>query len=96
MLPFSSDLILLTFNPDRAAEDGFVPWADSGIRQIFLCYWPMLLKYLSIASRPVNSPFEPELGYKETASNPVKTFKYSESFYIIKVYPLTNYFGANG
>lgn len=42
----------ITFIPARIALAGFVPCADFGIRQSFLFYWPIALKYLFIVSKP--------------------------------------------
>jgi len=37
IFPYLSFLTVITFNPAIWADAGFVPWADNGIKQIFLC-----------------------------------------------------------
>ena len=42
IFPFSSHLTITTFIPAITELAGLVPWADEGIRQIFLCPSPLL------------------------------------------------------
>ena len=87
MFPFLSVPTTTILRPATAAEAGFVPWADDGIRQIFLCPSPRLSWYLLIASSPAYSPLAPEFGCKETASNWVIVFKNSHNSSINCWYP---------
>ena len=41
ILPRSSVLVTTTFIPAITAEAGLVPCADAGIKQIFLCEFPL-------------------------------------------------------
>ena len=70
ILPFWSHLTMTTFKPAMIALAGFVPWADSGIKQIFLCEL-LALWYSLILNNPAYSPWAPELGWNDTASKPV-------------------------
>ena len=85
IFPYSSHLIITTFIPAITALAGFVPCADDGIRQIFLCSSPLLLKYSRIIINPVYSPAAPELGWNEIAEKPVISQKSFSSWFINSV-----------
>ena len=59
MLPALSVLTGSTINPAIWAEAGFVPWAETGIRQTFRCFWSMESRYALIARSPEYSPWAP-------------------------------------
>lgn len=63
-MPFLSEAITTTFNPQIAADAGLVPCADAGINTKFLLVSPIESRYLLIASKPAYSPLAPELGWE--------------------------------
>merc|ERR1719486_1453933 len=96
MLPSSSDLTMTHLRPAITAEAGFVPWADTGMRQTFRWPSPMDCWYARIARRPAYSPEAPLLGWTETASKPVILHKSAFNDAIISTYPSVCSRGANG
>ena len=57
--------------PAITALAGLVPWAEEGIKAIFLCESPLLKWYWRITIKPVYSPCAPLFGWKETPAKPV-------------------------
>ena len=56
IVPASVLFTTTTFIPAMTALAGFVPCADAGMRQTFLCCSPRSSWYARIVSRPVYSP----------------------------------------
>ena len=71
MSPASVVVTGTTWSPAMAALAGFVPCAESGIRQTLRFPSPRLSWYARIISSPVNSPCEPAFGCRLTAWKPV-------------------------
>ena len=57
--------------PARTALAGFVPWAETGIRQTLRSPSPRARWKPRIASSPAYSPWEPAFGCSEMAAKPV-------------------------
>ena len=66
--PLSLSLSLSLSSPATAALAGFVPWAETGIKQTLRLLSPRLAWYPLIASKPVYSPLAPLLGWRVKAS----------------------------
>ena len=60
--PSSVVLIVTIFIPDIKAEAGLVPCADTGIKQILRCPYPVASKKFLIVKSPAYSPAAPLLG----------------------------------
>ena len=79
-----------------AALAGFVPCADSGIRQTFRRVSPRLSWYARIISNPVNSPWEPAFGCRLTAWKPVISASWASRSAAMRAKPACCAAGANG
>ena len=73
-LPFSSDLIVTTSKPKKAAVAGLVPCAESGTRTLFLWFSFLVSIAFLMANIPQSSPCAPAFGVIVTASIPVNSF----------------------
>mmetsp|Transcript_14860 Transcript_14860/g.59554 ORF Transcript_14860/g.59554 Transcript_14860/m.59554 type:complete len:233 (+) Transcript_14860:2768-3466(+) len=94
--PAASDFTVTTLSPAMTAEAGFVPCAETGMRQTSRCSPPVARWYSRIANKPAYSPEAPELGWTETAWKPVILARSAQSESIISRYPSTWSAGAKG
>ena len=96
IFPWLSVPITTTFMPAITAEAGLVPWAEDGIKHIFL--WPceILFKYALITINPAYSPWAPELGCNDVPENPVISFNCFSNLMINFWYPFAWFKGTKG
>ena len=71
MFPFSSQATTTTVKPAVTALAGLVPWALTGMRQTSREVSPRRWCQARMTSNPAYSPWEPALGWRETAAKPV-------------------------
>ncbi len=67
-LPASSQATTTTRIPAITADAALVPWAEDGMRQTSRSLSPREACHPRMAIRPANSPCEPALGWRLTAS----------------------------
>jgi len=76
--PSALERTVATWNPQRATDAGFVPWAVSGMR-IVERLWPFLSKCFLMIMTPVSSPCAPAAGWRENSAIPQISARYPAS-----------------
>ena len=77
--PLASTLTTTTHIPAITALAGLVPCAEDGIRHTSRWPSPRSSWYARITSNPAYSPWAPELGWSETAGNPLISASHPDS-----------------